>query len=90
MGLDLLLSPDADDYISYVRSFVGIQISIHGQEEYSDNRNLIIAIPGYDYRLFITPSILTSDESVNLEKYIRFVISASYGFFSFSDSVIAA
>lgn len=87
MGLDLILSPDANDYISYIRSFVGTQISIHGQDEYSDNRNVIIALAGYDYKLFITPTVVHSDQSVNFQKLHRSMHQMTI--FSFSDSFIA-
>lgn len=50
--------------MSFVRAFYGIQVAIHGQEDYPDINNPILAQPGYDVKVFVTPSVLTSDQIV--------------------------
>lgn len=64
VGINLLLASEPDEYVSYVRAFYGIQVAIHGQEDYPDINNPILAQPGYDVKVFVTPSVLTSDQTV--------------------------
>lgn len=67
MGLDLFLASDPKSYYSYIRPFYGIQVAIHPQEDYPHMKNNILVQPGYDVKVFITPSVLTSDHAVCIE-----------------------
>lgn len=85
VGLDLFLSPEPNEYVSYVKPYYGIQIAIHAQEDYPDMKNAVIVQPGYDVKIFITPSILISDEAVcgpsdSINTYYRFFKIKSFKF----------
>lgn len=67
MGLDLFLASEPNAYYSYSRPFYGIQVAIHPQEDFPDMKNPIIIQPGYDIKVFITPSVLISDPAVRIE-----------------------
>lgn len=62
--MDLLLAPEPEEYFSYTRSFHGILLAIHSQEDFPDMSNSIVLQPGYHVKSFITPNVLTSDEAV--------------------------
>lgn len=62
--MDLLLAPEPEEYFSYTRSFHGILLAIHSQEDFPDMSNSIVLQPGYHVKSFITPYVLTSDEAV--------------------------
>lgn len=64
VGLDILLSPDIDEYVSPIRPYEGIQISLHHPLEFPDSKHLIVIEPGFDYRFFVTPYVLSADEEV--------------------------
>lgn len=62
--MDLLLSPEPNEYYSYTRSFYGIHVAIHAQEDYPDMSSSFIIQPGYHAKAFITPYVVSSDEAV--------------------------
>lgn len=66
VGLDVLLSPSQDQFDPYLKLDYGIKVSIHRQEEYSDINNLITVKPGYDLRIFVSPHMISSGQSVVL------------------------
>lgn len=56
--------PEPDHYFSYMWSFYGIVIDIHSYNNYPDFQNIIRIQPGYDLRIYVIPSVLTTDEAV--------------------------
>lgn len=64
VGMNVLLSPDPDEYISSTRSYAGIQVSVHGQETYSDSNHLIVAQSGFENQIYVTPCVVSSDDEV--------------------------
>lgn len=72
VGMDLLLSPEPNEYYSYTRSFYGIHVAIHAQEDYPDMSSSFIIQPGYHAKAFITPYVVSSDEAVCYCVYMYF------------------
>lgn len=64
MGMELYLAPEENEYVSYVRDVYGVQVAIHPQEDFPDFRKPIYIQPGYDFKIFITPSVLNIDKTV--------------------------
>lgn len=64
VGIELFLAPEPNEYYSYIRPFYGIQVAIHPQDDYPDMKNPILVQPGYDVKVFVTPSVLISDQAV--------------------------
>lgn len=63
-GLQVLLSPNTNHYVSYKKPFDGIDVSIHGRDEYDDTEYFFSISPGYDVNVVVTPSVLVSDKEV--------------------------
>lgn len=75
VGLNVLIDPEVDHYISYVRSFQGVQIAIHHCKELTDLSNLVVGQPSYDVKIIVMPSVLTSDMEVFISnKIVRFYL----------------
>lgn len=65
VGIDFLLAPETDAYMSYIRPMYGTQISVHGTEEFAEfTNNNFIAQPGYDFTITIMPSVLVTEAKV--------------------------
>lgn len=64
VGLDLLLSPDANDYVSYHESYYGIEASIHNRHDFPDSGHFFSLLPGYNVDIYLTPTVIKSDDSV--------------------------
>lgn len=62
--MELILSPEANEYVSYIRTFHGIQVAMHSPEDFPDLSSPVLLQPGYEMKIFITPSVLTSDKNV--------------------------
>lgn len=63
VGLTVILSPDANEYVSYSQAIYGIDVAIHNRESF-DTGNFFTVQPGYIYEIFVSPSVLMSDENV--------------------------
>lgn len=50
--------------MSYKKPFDGIDVSIHGREDYTDTGYFFSVSPGYDVNVFLTPSVLATDNEV--------------------------
>lgn len=72
-GLELILASEPNEYVSYYKTFYGIQIAIHSKEDYPDLSSPVLVQPGYDMKVLIRPSVLTSEENV-IDKPIIFHI----------------
>lgn len=64
VGLDLLLSSEPEAYVSHARSFYGIQVAVHASEDFLDRSSVIIAQPGFDIRISITPTVFDTNPLV--------------------------
>lgn len=64
VGLEVVLSPDADDYVSFFKSFYAIDIAIHSRESFADPGSFFALLPGYNVNVYLTPSVVISDEIV--------------------------
>lgn len=64
VGLEVVLSPDADDYVSFFKSFYAIDIAIHSRESFADSGSFFALLPGYNVNVYLTPSVVISDEIV--------------------------
>lgn len=72
MGLYVVMTPEINKYISYTQSFFGVHVGIHAPDEFADFDNLVVAQPGYDLKIMLTPSVLVSDPDVSLLFFIFF------------------
>lgn len=63
MGLTVVLSPDTNDYLSYYQSVYGIDVAIHNRGSF-DTGHFVTVQPGYIYEIFISPTVIMSDENV--------------------------
>lgn len=63
-SLEIALWPEPEEYFSYLWSFYGIVIDIHQYSKYPEFRNIIQIQPGYDMRIFVTPSVVTTEKNV--------------------------
>lgn len=71
VGINVQLNPEPDKYFSYTRSYYGIYVAIHDQDDYPDMSSSIVAQPGYNVKSLITPYVISSDEAVrNLCSFI--------------------
>lgn len=59
-----MLSPDADDYVSFFKSFYAIDMAIHSRESFADSGSFFALLPGYSVNVYLTPSVVISDEIV--------------------------
>lgn len=66
IGLNLVITPELNNYVAYTRSFYGVQAGIHNSDEFADLNNLVIAQPGYDVKVMLEPSVLVADPEVSL------------------------
>lgn len=64
IGLDIILSPNVNDYYSYVRPTYGIEVIIHPRSDFPYMRNQVTLLPGYEMKVSVLPSILQPDEPV--------------------------
>lgn len=58
------MSTEPNEYIAYIQSLYGIQVSVHSPDIFPEMNNPIVAQPGYDFRVLITPTVLISDHKV--------------------------
>lgn len=63
-GLDVILSPEPNEYISYHRTFYGIQVVVHNSDDFPVADSPIIVQPNYDMKILIEPTILISNPMV--------------------------
>lgn len=77
-SLEIALWPEPEEYHSYLWSFYGIVIDIHLYHKYPEFKSIIQIQPGYDMRLFVTPSVVQTDKSVR----------NIYGFFSLNGKLL--
>lgn len=74
VGLELTLWPEPDEYVSYIRNYYGIAMDIHHPEDYPEMKKPLYLQPGYDFRVYVTPSIVTSDKDVCvISEHIHFI-----------------
>ena len=65
MALDLIIQISTDDYVSYVKSYYGVSVLIHGSEDFPQSADkTTVAQPGCDVTLAIIPSILMSESAI--------------------------
>lgn len=64
VGMFLLIDAEPQEYYSFIRSYYGIQVEIHAQDDYPEMGNPIIVQPGYSARVLISPSVVNTDENV--------------------------
>lgn len=64
-SLEISLWPEPDEYVSYLWNFYGIVIDIHVYDKYPDFKNMIQIQPGYDLRIYVSPSIVVTDDVVS-------------------------
>lgn len=64
VALDLLLSPEANDYVSYYESFYGISTSIQPQDDFPDAGHFFSLVSGYNVDIYLTPTVIKSDNSL--------------------------
>lgn len=63
--------PEMSAYVAYTRDLYGVQVGIHPSDEFANLDNLVIAQPGYDAKIMITPSVLVADPNVKLSHNSR-------------------
>lgn len=64
VGLELTLWAEPNEYVSHLRNFYGIAMDIHHSGNFPDLKKPVYLQPGYDFRVYVTPSIVTSDKEV--------------------------
>lgn len=65
VGLDLMLAPEAEHYVSYTRAYYGLSLVVHFSKDFVDMpSNIAIVQPGYFVKALVTPSILVTDQAV--------------------------
>lgn len=64
VSLDLLLWPDSNNYVSYIKPQYGIDIIFHDRNDFADSRNTYSLLPGYNVDIFLTPTVVISDELI--------------------------
>lgn len=62
--LEIAMWPEPEEYFSYLWSFYGIVIDIHLFEKYPEFKNIIQIQPGYDMRVFVTPTAVRTEDLV--------------------------
>lgn len=65
----MLVTPEPNEYYSFVRPYYGVQVAIHGQNIFPDFNKPITVQPGYNIRVFFQPYVLTTDEAVVKKTY---------------------
>lgn len=66
-GLDVILAAQPDEYISYHRTFYGIQVALHNPDDFPVIANPLIVQPNYDMSILVEPTVLISDRKVSDE-----------------------
>lgn len=65
-SLEIALWPEPEEYYSYLWSFYGIVIDIHLYQKFPEFKSIIQIQPGYDMRIFVTPSVVETDDIVRI------------------------
>lgn len=60
----MILAPEPNEYVSYHRTFYGIQVVLHNPDDFPEVNTPIIVQPDYDIKILIEPTILISDQTV--------------------------
>lgn len=63
-GLDVILAAQPDGYISYHRTFYGIQVALHSPDDFPVVYNPLIVQPNYDMSILVEPTVLLSDRQI--------------------------
>lgn len=63
-GLDVILAPEPDQYVSYYRTFYGIQVAIHNPDDFPVVNSPLIVQANYDITILVEPTVLLSDPMV--------------------------
>lgn len=66
VGLELLLAPQPEEYLSHKKPYYGIDVSIHARDNYVDTEHLFSVLPGDSVNAFITPSVVDSGDDIRL------------------------
>lgn len=74
--------PEPEEYFSYLWSFYGIVIDVHTYDKYPEFKSIIQIQPGYDMRIFVTPSVVQTEERV-----CNFNFSFVHGIQTFSNQI---
>lgn len=71
VGLELTLWPEPNEYIAYYRDYYGIEMDIHHPEDYPEMKKPIYLQPGFDLRVYVSPSVVTTDKDVRSLSFIH-------------------
>lgn len=63
----MILAAQPDEYISYHRTFYGIQVALHNPDDFPVIANPLIVQPNYDMSILVEPTVLISDRKVSDE-----------------------
>lgn len=75
VGLYMLIDTEPYEYVTCLRSFFGIQVAIHPTDDYPNIKNPIFVQPGHSAKIFIIPSVVTTDEAVRtISLFIHLII----------------
>lgn len=65
VGLDIVLDVAPKQYQSFVKSYYGVAVLIHGTEDFPQNSDkTTIAQPGCDVTIAIIPSVVVSEDAI--------------------------
>lgn len=63
-GLSVILATEPDEYISYHRTFYGIQVALHNPDDFPVVNSPLIVQTNYDMNILVEPTVLLSDQKV--------------------------
>lgn len=69
-SLEIALWPEPEEYFSYLWSFYGVVIDIHLYDKYPEFKSIIQIQPGYDMRIYVTPSVVMTEDIVCIFVFI--------------------
>lgn len=71
----MLIDTEPYEYVTCFHSFFGIQVAIHPTDDYPNIKNPIFVQPSHSAKIFITPSVVTTDEAVRtISLFIHLII----------------
>lgn len=63
-GLSVILASEPDEYVSYHRTFYGIQVALHNPDDFPVVNSPLIVQANYDMNILVEPTVLLSDQKV--------------------------